>query len=98
MKFPWSKKIALVPRSVFNGDEIISVMMDYDGDWVCYTAKEVLIDEVAVVHRKHLVELDESLRLLPEIPPGHIARRDRRGGDWHIDPPEMTREEWEASG
>ncbi|MFI8258234.1 hypothetical protein [Streptomyces filamentosus] len=72
-------------------------MMDYDGDWICYSTTEVPIEDVAVVHRSHLYRIDETLRSAPKIPLGHFAKRDHRGAAWGIFPPEMTREEWEES-
>jgi len=95
--FSRKPRIALVPQPVLDGEEIVSVLNDYDGDWVCYGHTDVPLTQVAVVHRKHLFQLDATMRDVPRIPPGHIARRDGRGSPWRIDPPEMTREEWLAS-
>lgn len=98
MRLRFGRRIAFVPHLVMEGKEdIVAIMVDYDGDWVCYSATEVPIEEVAVVHRKHLHKLDETLQSVPEIPLGHFAKRERRGAPWVICPPEMTREEWEKS-
>ena len=94
MFFSRKPKIALVPQGVLDGEEIIAVMNDYNGDWVCYSSREVPLEDVVVVHREHLFGLDGTLRNLPKIPRGHIARRDNRSGPWRIDPPQMTRKEW----
>jgi hypothetical protein len=67
---------------VFDEMPVLLVFHDLDGDWQFLSSHEEQASEIAFIHLSHLLQRDETLDLLADLPPGWKAWRRAAGDDW----------------
>ena len=70
-------------RLILEGDPILRVLHDEDGDWQFLGKEDVLNESDAMVFSLgEILELDPSILDVISIPNGTQALRDKIGGEW----------------
>ena len=76
--------LVFVMKDVFDGQAVLTVYHESDGDWQYLTAGEATRENAQLVHQSHVCELDPSLRELLSMPLGTWATRTSVGATWHV--------------
>ena len=71
---------------VRDGESVLFVVHDMDGDWQFLSSKEERADEAVLAHLSHLLEADSTLSEIADLPAGWRASRRSVGDDWVREP------------
>lgn len=72
--------------TVRDGAPVLLVFHDEDGDWQFLASTEETADEIVLAHAAHLLDADESLEALSDLPLGWKAWRWSASEDWYREP------------
>jgi len=76
-------KTVFTTRSIVEDREpILRVYHDQDGDWQFHHESDPSMDDALVLALGKLVELDETISKIADLPCGWMAWRNDRSGDW----------------
>jgi hypothetical protein len=67
---------------IFEGEPILFVNHDNDGDWQFLTGASVHKEDAAVIGLGEIAELDPTVLKLADLPTGWIAIRRSANADW----------------
>jgi hypothetical protein len=68
------------------GEPILLVFHDDNGDWQFLSSNEENVDEIAFIHLGHVLDVDPSVGVLEDLPSGWKAWRWNVGDDWVREP------------
>ena len=69
-------------RIVYDGDPILAVVHDVDGDWEFIDNGPLELDDLMLVHLGHIVEHHSEVMQFADLPPGWEARRSDARSEW----------------
>ncbi|SDH81960.1 hypothetical protein SAMN05192558_105201 [Actinokineospora alba] len=73
-------------KPVVEGERVVWVCHDEDGDWQFFGETYVCEDDGRIIHLGHLLDQDESLRQVLHMPIGFAATRNDETSGWDIAP------------
>lgn len=77
------KSVLTTSYVLVNGSPATFVLYDEEGDWQVFGDDEVSEDEEPyVVSVEEILELEPSLRKLPDMQPGQAVARDKNSSRW----------------
>src|SRR5262245_32079368 len=66
--------------------QVVHYLDDHSWAFLCGTTEE--IDDYRVIHMEEMLNRDETLRSIADLPPGWSAWRDDKNSSWEINPEE----------
>ncbi|MFT3994074.1 MAG: hypothetical protein QM660_07190 [Dysgonomonas sp.] len=79
------KSVLTTSHVLCNGSPVTYVLYDEDGDWQLFGEEEFNEDEDAyMVQIDEILEMEPTLRKLPDLQPGQAAIREKDGTRWFI--------------
>lgn len=74
-------------QAILNGEPILEVYHDFDGDWQFVTSREFSEEDMPkLVSLDCMVKLDPTLNQIHYLNYGEMARREHINSDWHFEP------------
>ena len=78
-------KPVITTRQVLeDGEEIVCVNLDAEGDWEAFGDSDFCDDDLDAVSISEIMEIDPSLETLPDMPCGQSVIRLGKGSPWCV--------------
>jgi hypothetical protein len=80
-----NKSVLTTSYVLTNGSPVTFVLYDEDGDWQLFGEEDVTDEEDAyLVSVDEMLEMEPTLRKLPDLRPGQAATREKDSTRWFI--------------
>jgi hypothetical protein len=81
---PEGKAIITTKYVVENNSTIISIYYDEDGDWQFFGSEDVTEKDAFIISVKQILNIDRTLKYMPDIKPGQTIIRKNINSPWKI--------------